>query len=613
MNKVGFFRSIQLKFIIVYILLLLVAVQILGSYFSQGLESNLLDTFKKSVNDQVELLNYNLEQAIDKERPEEGPELTLEEEVKNVIRNIDITSISNLQVVNNQNRVIGAIGYANQDVVGKKTTIDMVRSSLLFGTSLDNTLLNTRSQNRVFVKATPIKDKKDNVVGVIYIEASLESVYNQLQNINQIFLQGSILMITVCAIIGIFVARAITKPIEEMRRQAQTMAKGDFTQKVKVYGTDEISHLAETFNDLNDRLKHSMATTEKEQQKLSSVLANMSEGVIATDKDGQVSLINDAAGRLIGQNPNRLMGKFLLDFLNFEDRILDITELQTSGSMLIDMSEDDDVFLIRANFSTIYDEDQQIVGFITVINDVTEDEKMEEERREFVSNVSHELRTPLTTMRSYIEALSDGAWKDQEIAPKFLEVTQQETERMIRLVNDLLQLSRMDNKDDLLQRKRTDFVAYFDHIIDRFEMNIADHLIIQRNLPQSKFYVWLDQDKMTQVLDNILSNAIKYSPEGGSITCKVEKIDQKDREIIISIKDEGIGIPYDKLDNIFKRFYRSDRARTRKLGGSGLGLAITKELVEAHYGRIWAESAKGNGTTILFTLPLMNRKRGRRR
>src|SRR5690625_3362034 len=200
------------------------------------------------------------------------------------------------------------------------------------------------------------------------------------------------------------------------------------------------------------------------------------------------------------------------------------------------MSENDDIYLMRANFSTIYDENHLISGFITVINDVTEEEKMEQERREFVSNVSHELRTPLTTMRSYLEALSDGAWEDKEIAPRFLSVTQNETERMIRLVNDLLQLSRMDQKEYSLHRKRTEFIAYFDSVIERFEMNLEDNIIFKRELPSKEYYVWLDEDKMSQVLDNIISNAIKYSPEGGVIRFKVSQTLNRNRELLVRME-----------------------------------------------------------------------------
>lgn len=608
MKKVGFLRSIQLKFIIIYILLLLVAIQVIGSYFARQLEAELLDNFKVSVNDRVELLSYNLEQAFNKERTEEDDEPTLEEEVQEIVTDVDTGTIATLQVVNNQGRVIGSNDYLNNDIIGKKNTDDIIQKALKFGSSLDNTVLNSETNNRLFIKAEPIYDERDeNVIGAVYIEASLEGVYGQLQNINEIFLKGSILAISVSALLGILVARTITKPIAEMRRQAQTMAKGDFTQKVNVYGSDEIGQLAETFNDLNDRLQLSYATTERERSKLSSVLSNMTEGVIATDNAGVITLINQAAARFIGESPDKITGRFLPDILPLGEKNVKIADLQDSGSILIDLSDDKAIFLIRANFSTVFDEDDEITGLITVISDVTEQEKVEQERREFVSNVSHELRTPLTTMRSYIEALIDGAWEDKDIAPKFLGVAQNETERMIRMVNDLLQLSRMDNKEYSVQKEKLDFIPYFHQIIDRFDMNTPEYITLERQLPKKPCYVWLDKDKMTQVLDNIISNAIKYSPEGGVIRLKAER---QRRLLLISIADEGLGISYQKVDKIFDRFYRADQARTRKLGGTGLGLAISKELVEAHYGQIWAESKEGKGTTIHFTLPLMNAKRG---
>jgi len=612
MKKVGFFRSIQLKFIIIYILLLLIAVQVIGSYFAREIETDLVDTFKESINDRVDLLNYNLSQTFSKDRTEDDGDPTLEEDVQNIITDIDIGTFTNLQIINSQSRVIGTNDYQDLEVIGKKIVDDMVQKSLLFGTSQEDMLLDAQTENQLFVKAEPIFANDETVVGVIYLESSLEGVYGQLQNINDIFLKGSILAISVSALLGILVARTITKPIVEMRQQAQTMAKGDFSQKVNVYGTDEISHLAETFNDLNDRLKYSMAKIEKEQRKLSSVLTNMSEGVIATDIDGRINLVNDSAGRLLGRNPNLLMNEDLIELLEIEDRVTSIEDLQTLDSLIIDLS-DTDIYLLKADFSRILDENEAVTGFITVISDVTEQEKVERERREFVSNVSHELRTPLTTMRSYLEALSDGAWQDENYAPKFLNVTQEETERMIRLVNDLLQLSRMDQKEYVLHRRRTDFIKYFHRVLDRFEINLTGKITLKRQMLKGPLYVWLDEDKMTQVIDNIISNAIKYSPEGGTIFCRVSILEKHgQRNLLIAIEDEGMGIPYDYHDKLFDRFYRADKARTRQLGGSGLGLAISKELVEAHYGNIWVESTEGKGTTFFFTLPLMSKKRGNR-
>ena len=609
MKKVGFFRSIQLKFIIIYTLLLVVAVQVIGSYVARELEAELLSNFKESTNDRIDLLTYNLEQAFNKERSDDPDELTLQEEVQNLVADVDRAGASNIQVLNDQGRVLGTNDYLNRDAIGKKITEPIVQRSIKFSTSLDSTLLNPNTGERIFVRVEPIMDNEENVQGVIYLEASLENVYGQLQDVNEIIFKGSIIALIVSVILGILVARAITKPIVEMRRQALTMARGDFTQKVQVYGTDEISQLAVTFNHLNDRLKHSMATIQQEQNKLSSVLENMSEAVIATDKHGEILLTNEATGRLFKQNPNSLISKDLLKLLDLDGKVANILELQESGSIILDFSTEDAIFFVRANFTTIYDDNKEPSGLIAVLSDVTEDERIEQERRVFVSNVSHELRTPLTSVNSYTEALLDGAWKDPIIAPQFLQVTKNETERMIRMVNDLLQLSRVDSEEMELTREYIDFNAFFHVIIDRFEMNTKDgNITFTRSIPDKEYTVWVDKDRMTQVLDNILSNAVKYSPNGGKVTCKVER---KIRQIVVSIKDEGIGIEYDQLDKIFDRFYRVDRARTRELGGTGLGLAITRELIEAHYGRIWAESVEGKGTTISFTLPLINEKRRR--
>jgi two-component system sensor histidine kinase VicK len=608
MKKVGFFRSIQLKFIIIFILLLLVAFQVIGSFFTNELERELVDNFQGSVNDRVELISYNLEQAFERDRDgedEEGP--TLAQEAQSIISDVGSSIVTNIQVINDQSRIIATNDFTATGDIGKKTTQPMIRQALFFDSHQQDTQYDQETGNPVYLIAQPLFNQEENVVGVVYVEASQEGVYEQLQNINEIFINGSILALTVAVFIGILVARTITKPISEMQRQAQTMARGDFTQKVNVYGKDEIGQLAETFNDLNSRLKHSYATIEEERRKLSSVLSNMSDGVISTDNSGAVTLVNEAAGRLLGRNPESIIGEFLLDVLQLEEKVVDISELQESGSIIIDFSDVTEEFILRANFSTVLDDQEDVTGFITVLSDVTEQEKIEAERREFVSNVSHELRTPLTTMKSYIEALSEGAWEDKEIAPKFLKVAQNETDRMIRMVNDLLQLSKMDANEYPMQKERTEFISYFHEVIDRFDMNVPAHITLKREMPKKgRYYVWLDTDKMTQVLDNIISNAIKYSPEGGTIRLKVEK---QRHHILISIQDEGIGIPYDKLDKIFDRFYRSDKARTRKLGGTGLGLAISKELVEAHHGKIWATSKEGKGTTVHLTLPLMNQKR----
>lgn len=612
MKKVDFFRSVQLKFILIYVLLIILAVQVIGSYVARELEIELLNNHEESVHDRTGLLKYNIEQAFNKKRSDDDDVPTLQEDVQNSLVDVDSSSLA-IQVINSQGRVLGTNDYANQNIIGKKISDGIVQRVIKMGTPLDSTMLNHETGERVFVRVEPIvsSERSDNVLGVLYLESSLEGVYSQLSKMNEIFYKGSIIAMIVSIIVGVLVARAITKPIVEMRKQAQTMARGDFSQKVKVYGQDEISQLAITFNHLNDRLKHSIAATEKEERKLSSVVENMSEGVIATNAEGEITLVNEAAGRLFNRNPNGLISRNLVELLQLEEKVENIEDLQQNSSLVLDFSDEERIFFVRANFSAIYDEHQEnISGFITVLSDVTEDEKIAQERRDFVSNVSHELRTPLTTLNSYTETLIEGAWRDEKIAPKFLSVIQDETGRMIRMVNSLLQLSRVDSEELQLERETLDFTMLFHDVIERFEMNIKEkeQITFKKEIAEDSYYVWADRDRLTQVLDNIISNAIKYSPNGGTITFTLEK---RFRQIVVSVKDEGIGIEYDQLDKIFDRFYRVDKARTREVGGTGLGLAITRELVEAHYGRIWANSKVGAGTTIFFSLPLMNEMRRR--
>ncbi|QDP42003.1 cell wall metabolism sensor histidine kinase WalK [Radiobacillus deserti] len=606
MKKVGFFQSIQLKLIIVLILLLLLAIQVIGAYFVRGLEESLKSNFEDTMTQRIKGLTEYLEQAFTKERTEGGEGPTLKQEVASIIETYDSELFSDLKVIDNQYRVIGT--KDDQELIGKRITEERITQSIIFGTPSTTEMREQGSLDRIQVRTVPIKNG-DEAIGAIYIVASMESIYDQLQRVNEIFLRGTVIAVIISAVLGILVARTITRPITEMRKQASILATGDFSQKVNVYGNDEIGQLGTTFNDMSDRLRQAHVTTEGERRKLSSVLSNMSDGVIATDTSGHITLMNESAEDLLGTSFDDVKGRLLTDVLNMEEEISDVLDTEITGSRILDLSDDEQFFLLRANFSAVQDEDEHVSGFITVISDVTEQEKVEKERREFVSNVSHELRTPLTTMRSYLEALTDGAWEDQEIAPKFLNVTQTETERMIRLVNDLLQLSKMDNKGHTLYKEKVDFVQYFHHIIDRFEMNKSEDILFERQFPRDHVLVWLDKDKMTQVIDNIISNAIKYSPEGGKITFKIVK---ERRRVVISIADQGVGIAKEKVDKIFERFYRADKARSRNLGGTGLGLAIAKELVEAHNGHIWAESKEGKGTTILFVLPLMQKKRRNR-
>ncbi len=613
MKKVSFFQSVRLKLIVVYILLLLLGIQVIGAYFVGKLEEQLKDNFTSSVEGTIRSLTYSLQNSFQLERDETDP--SLKSDVQNLIQDFDESDIQKLLVVDSNGRIIAE---QNEELrnsnVGKKVINPRITSALQLPSSDTSPVMRQDGEtgNRLLVGATSILGSdEEQALGAVYYQADMNEVYGQLQTINNIFATGAVLAITITALLGILVARTITKPLSAMRRQALVMSTGDFSQKVSVHGNDEIGQLGIAFNDLTDKLKLSQATTEGERRKLSSVLSNMSDGVIATDRLGAVTLMNAPASKLIGQSFEEVQGQSLIDILDLTDQLGEVSEIDSIGSVIIDLSEEDQHLLLKANFSVVQDENEEMNGFITVLSDVTEQEKVEQERREFVSNVSHELRTPLTTMRSYIEALTDGAWKDEEIAPRFLDVTQNETDRMIRLVNDLLQLSKMERKEDTgLFKEKVDFVPFFGHIIDRFEMNRDENMAHQRELSKQHLFVWIDKDKITQVLDNVISNAIKYSPEGGTITFQAQPVN---KHLQVSISDQGLGMPSDTVDKIFDRFYRVDKARSREMGGTGLGLAIAREIIEAHHGEIWAKSQEGKGTTVFFTLPLISQKRRRKK
>lgn len=597
MNKVSFFRSIHVKFVIIYVLLILVAMQIIGVYFVRQLEETLRTNFQNSLKERVNLLAYNVVEEMEKKRTPEDP--TLEEEIRKILRDFESADIFEVRVIEGESRKILGTSDPNQVVVGQRDTNLRITQSINLGEDLSSILIDRKGDHRIWVLSTPIKSG-NTVIGAIYLEAKIENVFTQMKTINRIFATGTGIALAITAILGILLAQTITRPIVDMRKQALAMAKGNFSRKVKVYGQDEIGTLAVTFNNLTKKLQEAQAMTEGERRKLSSVLSYMTDGVIATDRKGRVILINDPAAEMLNVSRETVLSQPIVSLLGLTDTNTFEDLLEEKESLILDYSTKKEPYILRANFSVIQKETGFVNGLIAVLHDITDQEKIDAERREFVANVSHELRTPLTTMRSYLEALADGAWKDEEIAPNFLEVTRTETERMIRLVNDLLQLSKLDSTDYRLNKEWVNFVDFYHRIIDRFEMAKDQNVSFKRELPNHAIFVEIDEDKMTQVLYNIISNALKYSPEGGLVTFSIKEEEEK---MIVSVSDQGVGIPKENIGKIFDRFYRVDKARTRKLGGTGLGLAIAKEMVNVHGGMIWAASEEGKGTEISFSLP----------
>ncbi|WP_236610193.1 cell wall metabolism sensor histidine kinase WalK [Planococcus halocryophilus] len=572
--------------------------QIIGLYFAQQLEETLKGNFESSIKDRMEIIEFSVREEMIKERTEENS--TLEQTLRTVLYGFQSDDINEIRVVDTRYSILASSVIENQILVGQRSTNDIVRQSIIGEIDLEQTYVDKESEERIWVRTLPIVATGGTLLGTLYVEAEIENVYDQMDDINSILAVGTTISLAITAILGILVAQTISRPIADMRRQAQAMAKGNFSRKVRVYSDDEIGQLARAFNHLTNRLQESQQSTESERRKLASVLSNMTDGVLSTDRRGRIILINDPALHLLNVSRETVINRPVTSVLGLEEEYTFEDLIDMKESVTLDLSSYEQSTLLRTTFSVIQKETGFVNGLIAVLHDNTEQEKIDIERREFVANVSHELRTPLTTMRSYLEALADGAWQDPDLAPNFLNVTQTETERMIRLVNDLLKLSKMDSSETELSKEMVEFNVFFNRIIDRFEMSKSHKVNFKRQLPKEQYFVEIDPDKLTQVIDNIISNALKYSPEGGKVRFNMTV---EEGFLLIQISDEGMGIPKENVDRIFDRFYRVDRARSREMGGTGLGLAISKEMINAHGGVIWAESKLGKGTSIFFTLP----------
>lgn len=603
-SKLKFYQSIRVKIALVFALMLMLTLECVGAVFVRQLEHQNLNTFKQT----IELPSY-VDNSLSEQlsRPDTKK---ANQQIRQILSEVNNNNISEIRVVDSKGVIRGTSTADNRNMVGQKTTDAMVKATLLNNRSHSENVYDGANHNRYYVNVIPLNDSNNNVVGAVLLRASLEGVYSNINNITLIYLSAALVTIILSLFLAVLISQEITRPIEEMRKQTLRIARGDFSGQVRVMGNDELGQLAGAVNNLSVRVEEAQESSDSERRRLDSVLLHMSDGVLATDRRGNITIVNNMALQLLGvDHEDDLIGKSIIDALDIRHDYT-VRELINSNQkeMIIDMSAGGNDLILNAYFSPIQRESGFISGLVCVLHDVTSQQKEERERKQFVSNVSHELRTPLTSVHSYVEALSDGAWKDKDIAPQFLTVIQNETNRMIRMINDLLSLSRMDSGTTKLNLEYVNIKELFNYILNRFDMIIkkdendqnSKKYTIERYFTDKDLWVEIDTDKFTQVIDNIMNNAIKYSPDGGVITTRLL---ETHNHVILSISDQGLGIPRKDLGRIFDRFFRVDKARSRKQGGTGLGLAISKEVINLLGGQIWVDSIEGQGSTFYISLP----------
>lgn len=596
-------QSIYVKIPLLFVVILFIVFQFVSIYFIDQLEIQTLTTMKEQINTQVDFLANNVASIL------EDAELKTEDRNQRLEQALDSfssTYSTKINIINSQDYLLATNRFAEKSSIGMRTNDDLVRNVLINQRPFEeDQFINLQQPYRV-VKPIFSSDKEEaKLLGVVSVITEMDRINEQREKVTDLFLRAILIAILAGFILSFVLSQGITTPIENMRQQALRISEGVYDYPAQVFGHDEIGELAVTLNDLAEKVRHAQESTESEKQRLDGVLRHMTDGVIGTDRRGNVLLVNERALQLLDMYHNEAVGQPILELLGLDQEYKLTNFLKGDHEVLVHKLIDKIESILKCEFSVIRRETGFVTGLVCVIQDVTEQEKNEQERRSFVSNVSHELRTPLTSIKSYSEALVDGAWEDPSIAPEFLDVIQSEANRMIRMIGNLLDLSKLDGGHITPNLEYIDFRRLVNFILDRAQFTLESEgnknkYHIRRQITRNEIYVEIDQDRITQVIDNLMNNAMKYSPDGSEITVTLADYQN---HVIFSVKDQGLGIAQKDIPYLFDRFYRVDKARSRQQGGTGLGLAISKEVIEMHGGKIWVESEENKGSTFYFSLP----------
>ncbi len=403
-------------------------------------------------------------------------------------------------------------------------------------------------------------------------------------------------------------ARNRAKSIRELDEMARKITAGTLNARTLPRGGDEIGDLARVINQMTDTLRDQISELAEENQQLDIVLDNMADGVLIADDMGQIQFINSAAATMLNTNEKKALNRSFAAVARHH-QLIDLWQTCHSERREAVAAVEIGRGLFLQAIATPYQENGRL-GYLVILQDLTQVRFLQTVRRDFISNISHELRTPLAALRAVVETLQDGALEDQMVAHGFLDKAERELDTLTQMVEELLELSRIESGEVPLRLMPTNINDLIFDSLDRLgkqaeRKEIEIDVQIADRLP----FVSADAERMQRVVTNLLHNAIKFTPERGRIQVAAKLNDgaRSQAEVVVSVRDTGVGIAADDLPRIFERFYKSDRARTRSRGGTGLGLAIARHLVEAHGGRIWAKSKEGKGSTFYFTLPVTQR------
>ena len=580
-------RSIKWKLIVMYLGLVLIVMIVSGTYILLSLRNIEIDKSRGELERYAEKIN---EQVIEGGKPEDFQQ----ELLKTVSNAVGIQG--NILSAEGDTIASTTVTQAPYPEYTDQSIIAAMNGMTSFSTQKKST--DTFGLLRDWMSyAVPVGGAEGGTTYIIYTRLDASDMQTSLNETTKTITAAVAIALLLAAIMGYVFAQTLTGPILALTKGAKSLAEGDMSQSLKVRSTDEIGQLTSSFNYMAEEMAKNMSEISREKNRLEILLHNMSDGVISFDKDGNLMLANAAAAMMLN------VEKMEMSFTDF------IRAYDINSGVYLDMGNEPSKKVtfpvgkqfINANFSPYYDKKGEIEGLVVVLQDITEQKKLDDMRKEFVANVSHELRTPLTTVKSYTETLLDGAMEEEDLAKEFLTIINSEADRMAFLVRDLLQLTRFDNKQvrlDMTEIEMNDFLSmtvrqnkiHAEAKNQQLSFEPYPHMVVVHG----------DRDRVGQVVNNIVTNAIKYSLEQATIHIFITEDDQFFK---INVKDTGMGISREDLPRIFERFYRVDKARSRAMGGTGLGLAIAKEIMETHGGKLTAESEYGKGTTMTMWFP----------
>lgn len=504
------------------------------------------------------------------------------------------------------------IASTNLDFVDKNA-MDVLEKSVILS-SLNNRVTekdiqsdNAESYRIKHMAFSYKEDQSDNLDYIIYGRANLDSVYRTLSNSTVILLRATVIALLVTIVLGYLIAGSITVPINQLTMKALKMAKGDFRQRVTVKSDDEIGQLGSMFNYLTEKLDTTLLEISSEKSKLNAIIKHMEDGLVAIDGKGQIIHYNPSFLSMLNLREKDLTDKSYDKIIDDYSKDLEygaILQKSISNSSENIIFENNKKRILKASPALFRDEAGRISGAIVVFQDITESQRLEDMRREFVANVSHELKTPITTIKSYSETLLCGALEDKELSKSFVEVIENEADRMSSLVKDLLQLSHMDYEKVVWEMHHLDLREIVTDSVRKLEVHFQNkNQRLNMQISDEAVPIYADRGKIQQVIINLLTNAIKYTPENGNIRISAQVVD---KNAIFEVQDSGIGIPKEDIKRIFERFYRVDKGRSRAQGGTGLGLSIAHNIIKQHKGSIKVSSELEKGSIFTVYFPVDN-------